>query len=193
MELKKVMLSIGVGILAALFIGFLIDAIYPAPKYEDYCNNQYYSSPMVKDQATCNYTYDIPFENNCSNSKGMVQYGYDSKGCVINETCDFCSRDYTLANENYSRNLFYITAPLGLILIILGLYLPIAIDAIASGILLGGILTMLQITMRIFGDLGKWPRVFLLGLELALVIWIGIKKVSDFTVSKSNVSKKKKK
>ncbi len=191
MELKKVMLSIGVGILAALFIGFLIDAIYPAPKYEDYCNNQYYSSSPViaKDQSLCNFTYDMPFRDNCTNSKGMIQDSYDSTGCIIKETCNYCDRDYQKANEDYSRNLFYITAPVGLILIILGLYLPVAIDAIASGVLLGGILTMVQITMRIFGDLGKWPRVFLLGLELALVIWIGIKKVSDFKVSK----KKKKK
>ena len=43
--------------------------------------------------------------------------------------------------------------------------------------LLGGILTMIQITTRIFGNLGKWPRVILLGLELIIVIWIGIKKV----------------
>ena len=64
-------------------------------------------------------------------------------------------------------------------MIILGLYLPANIDAIAGGILLGGILTMIQITMRVFGNLGKWYRVILLGLELILVIWIGIKKVHE--------------
>jgi hypothetical protein len=177
MELKKIMLGLGVGILAALFIGFLIEAIYPTPKYDDFCNSQQFAVPQVMKQNQCNYTYDTDFRSQCYADKGMVQEDYDSNGCVINEVCDYCNRDYQTASEKYNRNLFYITAPIGLLMIIIGLYLPTGVDAIAGGVLFGGILTMIQITARVFGDLGKWPRVILLGLELILVIWIGIKKV----------------
>jgi hypothetical protein len=69
-------------------------------------------------------------------------------------------------------------------MIILGLYLPTAIDAIAAGVLFGGVLTMVQVTARVFGSLGKWWRVILLGLELVLVIWIGVKKVRDVVKKK---------
>ena len=178
MELKKVMLSLGVGILAALFIGFLVEAIYSSPDYYDYCKRQFdLPEPQVKNPELCNYNYDPPFRTKCVDEQGMIRQEYDSKGCVIKETCDYCEQEFQTASEKYNKNLFYISAPIGLLLIILGLYLPASIDAIAGGILLGGILTMIQITMRVFGNLGKWPRVILLGLELVLVIWIGIKKV----------------
>ena len=175
------MLSIGVGVLAALFIGFLIEAIYSEPKYEDYCFYQYSIPQMIPNKLgeSCNFSYDQQMRTDCAISKGMITQEYDSDGCVSKEKCDYCQRDYMDADEKYNRNLFYITAPIGLLLILLGLYLPLSIDAIAGGMLLGGILTMIQITMRVFGNIGKWPRVILLGLELVLVIWIGIKKVHE--------------
>src|SRR3989344_6627425 len=180
MNLKKVMLSLGVGILVALFIGFLIEAIHPSPKYQDYCKREFeIPAPQIIKERECNYAYDTNFRNNCADEKGVIRQEYDSNGCVIKEMCDYCQKEFQEANERYNRNLFYITAPIGLLMIILGLYLSANIDAIAGGILLGGILTMIQITMRVFGNLGRWPRVILLGLELIIVIWIGIKKVSE--------------
>ena len=182
------MLSIGVGILTALFIGFLIEAIYPSPDYYDYCKRQFdddIPQPQVKNPELCNYTYDPPFRAKCVDEQGMIRQEYDANGCVVKETCDYCEKEFQAASEKYNKNLFYITAPIGLLMIILGLYLPVSIDAIAGGILLGGILTMIQITMRVFGNLGKWPRVILLGLELVLVIWIGIKKVHEGIIKKT--------
>ncbi|MBU0665775.1 MAG: hypothetical protein ABIC91_05485 [Nanoarchaeota archaeon] len=188
MKLKKVMLSLGVGILAALFIGFFIDAIYPSIEYNDYCKDQFEMlQPFAKNQELCNYTYNQTFRTNCVNKEGMIKQEYNSNGCVTNELCDFCGKEFRDDNEKYNRNLFYITAPIGLLLILLGLYLPLSIDAIASGFLLSGTLTMIQITMRVFGDLSKWPRVIILGLELILVVWIGLKKVKE-----DNYKKRKK-
>jgi len=187
MELKKVMLSLGVGILSALFIGFLIDAIYPGPEYTDYCGRQFETPAIAKQvttQGLCNYTYDTAFIANCTNGSGMIRDEYDAHGCIVKETCDYCEKEFLEVSERYNRNLFYITAPIGLVLILIGLYLPGSIDAIAGGSLLGGILTMIQITMRIFGNLSKWPRVVLLGLELVIVVWIGIKKVYAGLIAK---------
>ena len=188
MKLKKVMLSLGIGVLSALFIGFLIEAIYSSPDYYDYCKRQFEEDlpePQVKNLNLCNYTYDPPFRAKCVNEQGMIRQEYDANGCVVKETCDYCQKEFQAASEKYNRNLFYITAPIGLLMIILGLYLPVSIDAIASGILLGGILTMIQITMRVFGNLGKWPRVILLGLELIIVVWIGLRKVHEGVIKKT--------
>jgi len=180
MKFKKVMLGIGVGILAALFITFFIDAIYSVPRYEDFCSSQpIFFETKAENQSICNYTYNASFRNQCLKEGGMIIEEYGSNGCVVKEKCDFCNKNFNDANERYSLNLFYITAPIGLLMIILGLYLPASIDAIAGGILFGGILTMIQITARIFGNLGKWPRVILLGVELIIIIWIGLKKVRD--------------
>lgn len=187
MELKKVMLSIGVGVLTALFIGFLIEAIYPSPDYYDYCKRQFdddVPEPQVKNPELCDYTYDPPFRAKCVNEQGMIRQEYDANGCVVKETCDYCEKEFRATSEKYNKNLFYISAPIGLLMIILGLYLPVSIDAIAGGILLSGILTMIQITMRVFDHLGKWPRVILLGLELVIVVWMGIMKVHKGLIKK---------
>jgi len=185
MALKKVMLSIGVGILSALFIGFLIEAIYPSPDYYDYCKRQFdLPEPQMKDPDLCDYNYDPAFRAECVDEQGMIRQEYDVNGCVVKETCDYCEKEYQAVREKYNRNLFYITAPIGLLMIIIGLYLPVSLDAIAGGILFGGVLTMIQITMRVFGNLERWPRVILLGLELVIVIWIGIKKVYEGLIKK---------
>jgi hypothetical protein len=179
------MLSIGVGILAALFIGFLIEAVYPSPKHEDFCKMQgNMPEPKTAKTAVCDFTYDTAMRNACAENGGMIYQEWDAQGCVVKETCDYCEKEYMAADEAYSRTLFYITAPIGLIMIILGLYLPTAIDAIAAGVLFGGVLTMIQVTARVFGSLGKWWRVILLGVELVIVIWIGVKKVRDVVKKK---------
>ena len=188
MSFKNVMLGIGVGVLAALFIGFLVEAAYTTPKNEDYCKNQF-SAPIEKmpsNGKTCDYNYNQSFYNQCTNDKGFVDYQYDTNGCPVNESCNYCNRDYQVVYEKYNRNLFYIIAPIALIMIILGLYLPASIDAIAGGSLFGGILLMIYVTIRVFGNLGKWTRVILLGLELILIIWIGIRKVKEGVVKKKD-------
>jgi len=181
MNLKKVMLAIGLGVLAALFVGFLIEAIYESPEHDDFCKYGRYESvkPISTNNDLCDFTYDLDLQKTCIEADGMIRYEYDEKGCVSEEICDYCQKDFTNTNERYNRNLFFITAPIGLLLIILGLYLPAHLDAMSGGALLGGILTMVQITMRVFGDLGKWPRVILLGIELIIVVWIGYKKIDN--------------
>lgn len=178
MKLKKVIFALCVGVLSALFIGFLIDAIYESPEYNDYCKRNPEPKQIIMNEK-CSFVYNQAYRDKCFADKGMIIEEYDKEGCVAREICDYCERDYQNAMEKYNLNLFYITAPIGLLMILLGLYLPATLDAIAGGTLLGGILTMIQITMRVFGNLGKWPRVILLGVELVIVLWVGVKKVKE--------------
>jgi hypothetical protein len=191
MELKKIMLSIGIAFLTALFVAFLIDAFYPSPSYDEYCNRYYESYPaFVKDETLCNFTFDQELRNNCSKEGGWIISRYDERGCVNEEICNFCDRDYQNQREAYNQIVLFITAPIGLFLILLGIYLPRRIDAIAGGFLLAGIITMIQITIRVFGDLGKWSRVLILGVELGIILWIGMKKVYHFSSKKKGKTKK---
>ena len=128
---------------------------------------------------SCPAPYNESLANECYKNKGEIRYNYDEKGCETNPYCDYCSKDFNEANSKYNKNIFYISAVIGIIAILAGLYLPKAIDAIASGFMFGGILIMLQGTVRVFGDLGKWTRVIVLGIELVILVWIGYKKVKD--------------
>lgn len=176
MEIKKVALTIGIAVLFTLFIVFLVDAIYESPKYEDYCTQTNYPKSMP---TNCSVSYNEGLAQKCYKDKGELRYHYDEKGCEKDPYCDYCSKDFNQSNSKYNKNIFFISAIVAILAIIAGLYLPKNIDAIASGFIFGGILVLLQGTVRVFGDLGKFSRVIVLGIELILLIWIGYKKVRD--------------
>lgn len=180
MEIKKVALTIGIAVLFTLFIVFLVDAFYTQPEYSKYCTMPYYSEP-VKIAAPQNCT-DINNQSsidNCYKNQGEIRYKYDSNGCAKEVYCDPCSKEFNAANAKYNKNIFYISAIIGIIAIIAGLYLPKTLDAISSGFMFGGILIITQGTFRVFGDLNKVSRVIVLGIELIILVWIGYKKVKE--------------
>jgi len=181
-DIKKIALTILVGVLLALFVGFLVDAVYSSPKYDEFCNNNNMYPAAIGEKyigynnITCPaFRPSIELEKSCMESKGYISYRSDSNGCAYEAYCETCSVEFENANKAFSRNLFFILIPISLILIIIGIYLTL--DAIGSGFILGGILTIIYATIRIFGDLSKIMRVILLGVELALVIWLGYKRI----------------
>ena len=182
-DLKKVSLTFGIAVLFVLFIVFLIDAIYESPKHEDYCD--YYSRPHPAFEKypppTCGQMNQTSMEKQeqCYRDKGEARPIFNDTGCQIDIECDYCSKEFNKVREKYNINIFIISAILGIIAIILGMYLPLTYEAIASGFMFGGILTVAQGTFRAFGDFSKITKVIVLGVELVILIWIGIKKVSD--------------
>lgn len=183
-NLKKVSLTVGLAVVFALFIYALIDAFYEEPQYDKYCRmEEPYARPMPFGKLPPTPT-DCPVlvekEQACYAQQGMVRYSYDNEtGCPIDLTCDMCNKEFNDARSAYNKNIFYITAPIGLLAIVLGMYLPLTVDAIASGFMFGGIITLVQGTARVFGDLSKITRVIVLGIELVIIVWLGYKKVQD--------------
>ncbi|HLD15331.1 MAG TPA: hypothetical protein VJB94_02010 [Candidatus Nanoarchaeia archaeon] len=180
MEIKKVSLTIGIAVLFALFIGFAIDAFYSGPDYNDFCKSRNYPYPekpyQVYNESLCQkLNYKDPIYTSCTQDIGYVAYDVDENGCQINPYCETCQVKYDAENKIYSRNIFFITAVIGIIAILAGL-MYIKLDAIASGFMFGGILTLIYGTARVFGDLSKVMRVVVLFIELVLLVYIGIKK-----------------
>lgn len=181
-DLKKIALTTGIGVVFALFIYFAIDAIAPSPQYNDYCT---YDAPRAGPLALPANGCPLLMEETqiadaCYRAKGMIRYDYNTtNGCPSTATCDYCSRDFQTANDRYNLRVFWVSAFIGLAAIVLGMYLPLSVEAIASGFMFGGILTLIQSTIRVFGALGRYSRVTILAIELIILVWIGIKKVSD--------------
>ncbi len=181
MELKKVALTIGIAVLFALFVGFFVDALYESPKYEDYCDQAYYARPHLVEPSSLNCTviYNETEFNRCYKDSGEIRYNFDERGCETDYYCEYCGKEFNTENTKYNKNIFYICAIIGILAILAGLYLPKDIDAIASGLIFGGIMVLIYGTARAFTDFGKWMRVIILGVELILLIWVGYKKVRD--------------
>ncbi len=180
MDLKKVSLTIGIAVLFALFIGFFIDAVYPGPEYDQFCKN--YNRPMAAPYKGSTETnkcpeinYNDPVSQECNEKGGYIEYDYDAQGCAVNPKCNTCNVEFNGVNKVYSRNLFFITAVIGIAAILIGLIF-VQLDAIASGFMFGGILVLIYGTARVFGDLSKVMRVIVLGIELVVLVYIGIKK-----------------
>ncbi len=181
MGLKEVSLTFGIAVLFALLVGFTIDAFYEVPKYENHCPEIFHPKPfpLYPDRAApVNCTQiDETFAINCTREGGDVRYDYTQEGCPVLAGCDLCRASFDDANKRYNTNLLWITAVIGLIAILAGMYAPIYYDPIASGAIFGGILTLIYGTMRAFGNLSKIARVIILAVELALLVWLGIRKV----------------
>jgi hypothetical protein len=192
MGLKEVSLTFGVAVLFALLVGFTIDAFYESPQYDKFCNPYYYNTPpQLKVQPTnCTPIYSTEFEMNCTREKGEVRYKYDETGCQIIEGCDFCSLSFQDAEKKYNLNLLWITAILGVIAILVGMYAPIYADPIASGFIFGGIFILIYGTARSFSNLSKIARVIILIVEFAILIWLGIRKVLKIPGKKAKQEKK---
>jgi hypothetical protein len=192
MDAKKLAMIIGIGVLLPLFLGFFVDAVYTEPKYDNYCNGSIYSKPYIAPLAnvTCSDFYSTTETQMCSNDKGMPVPKYDANNCQVFDKCDYCSRDFNNAQQLYNRNIFFILAPIGLIIVIMGIYLTV--EYIGAGLMFGGLATMFYATVRYFSDMSKLLRALVLLVELLVIIYIGYKKIEDRKQSgKSGPEKKK--
>lgn len=182
-SLKQTGLIIGIAIVFTFFIFFTIEAFYPQPKYEDYCNQTYRYSPrsmMVPyaEKTSCPDPWAPREVEECQVRKGTPTFKVDNvTGCDMYDTCDFCSIEFEKVNDVYQRNIFIISAIVGISSILFGLYFNVAF--MSGGFLFGGILVLAVGTIRYFaqGHVDRYLRMIVLFVELLILIWIGYKKV----------------
>lgn len=168
-KIKRAILGISIALILALFIGYGINTFYKPPKYEDFC----------KEQIRLNV---ITSEEECLAVGGQWNVAPEK---VIEENRTvirvFCNPDYTCEKEYrgkmevYNRNVFVISVIAGLISVVLG-GIILKLESVSSGIMGGGVLSIIYGTTRYWGDLADVGRFFILGLVLAALIWIGYRK-----------------
>jgi hypothetical protein len=176
---RKWALAIGIAIVLAMFVNYGIQTFYKAPNQEDYCrSNQPITALMKIGNANCTgIVANESFQKNCSDINGNVQYQYDSNGCGVGVYCDNCYNSFRAIENGYNKNVFILLVVIGALLLILGVL--IKVDSVAIGFLIGGILNIIIGTIRYWGGLQDVGRFLILGGVLALLVWIGIKKVRD--------------
>jgi hypothetical protein len=175
---RKWALAIGIAIVLAMFVNYGIQTFYKAPQ-NNYCQS---IGPIVGpgkvDTGNCTAIIaSAEFTKNCTDNGGYVEFKFDSKGCSTEPLCNTCQRDITKIDNDYNKNVFIVLVVIGALLLILGVL--IKIDSVAIGFLIGGILNIVIGTIRYWGGLQDVGRFLILGAVLALLVWIGIKKVRD--------------
>ena len=172
-DARKILIIFVIGVLYAIFSYSLVDAIHPHPEYEDYCSRLMRPMPMPPrtEAAECPA---IP-EPECEFG-GNYFYEYDTQGCPKTITCDYCQREYDAAGEKHGFLMFIILSALGLIAIGTGLLLPQKQNNmhewVATGLMLGGLITLFIGTAVYYRDMARIARPAVLLAELAIVIFL---------------------
>lgn len=178
MSLKQRILTVAIAIMLVLFIGFGIDTFYKSPKYEDFCKQRYGPYPMkdVKTNCTNEAVQTQKIIDDCTEQKGYLEPKFDDYGCVESYSCETCQNAYEEASKSYNGIVFTVALILGIIAMIVAIILKN--DTVSPGILGGGFLSILYGTIRDWSNLGDYLRLALLGISLAILIWIGYKKIN---------------
>lgn len=147
MNVKNLILGIGIVIVFALLLWYGFETFYPSPQYEEFCNNSMnmYALEQVKAGSICpttNCTFSQQLQNetdNCYAERGQPIYNYDEKGCAVSlKKCDLCNKDFEEAMKKRGNFVFVFSLIVGIIVLLIGYFLlslePIGISIMASGV-----------------------------------------------------------
>lgn len=198
-KIKDTILGLSIAVIFVFFVVFGIKAFYKEPKYENFCkrgtlidfasgNGHYYEPYPIRMKE--------PFENACPKSiveynqfrkqcaekKADVVYEFSENGCQIARECTFCNQDFQKARNIYFRNVFIISGIVGIAVVIIGAILHIT--SVSVGLFGGGVLTIIYGTTNYWSELADWARFIILGIALAVLIYLGYMGFSVFGVGK---------
>jgi len=168
-KLKRTILGISIALILALFIGYGINTFYKPPKYEDFCEEKM-TRKIIETEEEC---LAVGGQWNVQPVRVL-----EEDKTVIEGFCnaDFtCSKEYQDVREIYNRNVFIISVIAGLISVILG-GIILKLESVSTGVMGGGVLSILYGTIRYWGDLADVGRFTILGIVLGVLIWIGYRK-----------------
>lgn len=173
-NIKNWFLALGIGIIFVLFINFGVQTFSPEPQYEDFCDSRPrpIREPFLIENDCDALNVPAGFQDECFASGGFVQTEYGTDGCPVTYSCDTCNQSFQDARSDYRQNIFFILVILGILALVSGMIITEV--AVSSGFLLGGILTVIVATLRTWSDIGDILRFLLLGLVLALLVFIGL-------------------
>lgn len=174
--IRKLFLAIGIAIVFNLFTNYGIATFYEAPQYDDFCSEGRFGPRQFGTEASCEkFVASADLQTSCAEQKGYIDYEYDAEGCAIAASCNTCNKEYQDAREPYDANVFIILTVLGVAALIAGVILKT--ESVGSGFLMGGVLSILIATLRNWSNFGDIIRFLILGAVLALLVYIGIKKL----------------
>ena len=205
-DLRRIVIIFVIAILYTIFVNAIIGAFYPEPRYDDYCRQRFYpekpyAAPGDRTNLNCPQ-YKEPTRDaldKCAEEKGFPEYQYDANGCIAEyKGCNFCQRDFDNANEKYNFVVFIVSSVLAIVAIAVGLMLPTPIKGslnewIATGFMLGGLITLFFGTFRYYRYLGRYIKPIVILIELLVVIYLSYKKLKDSKTDEKIKAKKKRK
>lgn len=177
MNVRNLVLGVGIFIVYLLMVSYGIEAFYPSPQYDQYCTALDYTYPAKYPMAeNCSFSLALQQEaDRCSASGGNAIYNYDVNGCYSSiKECDMCNTEFNDAQKEYSKTLFIIALIVGIITLIVG-FAILSMEPVGSALMASGIGAIVYGSIRNWQNLSDILRFALLVVALVLLIWITIR------------------
>jgi hypothetical protein len=192
---KNFILGVAIAIIFAFFIGFGIKTFYHEKQWDDFCTDV--GARIMNNQAECESAggrwnavspeKPVPelTDNQLLCTKTAGTGDTMALSCTSQETiksqgyCDVnyeCQKEYEAFQSGYTRNLFIIAAIIGLITMIIGGFF-LKHESVSPGLMGGGFFTILYGIIRYWQYAGDWLRFTLLGVILAMLIYLAYKRL----------------
>ncbi|MBU1201300.1 MAG: hypothetical protein KJ583_06355 [Nanoarchaeota archaeon] len=171
-KVKKIGIVLTIAILFTIFIFAMTNAIYPDPKYEDFCSYPtIITKPVEKDK--CGEV--MPQVVDC---RGPIEYTYDENGCPIEAKCNKCYESYDTARKEHSMVLFLVSSIVGVFAILFGLFYnkdDDFWDLAKAGFLVGGLISLFVGTGVYYQDMARFLKPVVILAELFIVLMVTYK------------------
>ncbi|MDO8563629.1 MAG: hypothetical protein Q7R87_01335 [Nanoarchaeota archaeon] len=180
MNVKNIVLGVGIFVVFLLMLGYGIEAFYPSPKYDGFCKPNLGGSYPMKayDYAGTNCTFNKQVQESadkCFGESGYPVYDYDDAGCTVAvKECDYCQKNFDEANNAYSKIVFIISLIVGLIALFVG-YRYLSVEPVGSALMASGVGSIFYGSIRNWQNLSDVWRFLLLLIALVFLIWIAMR------------------
>jgi hypothetical protein len=180
MNVKNLVLGIGIFIVYLLMLNYGIEAFYKSPQYNDFCSGAEgrYSVKMYPGavEQNCKFSKTLTdLESQCYADGGMPVFEYDSSGCATAlKECDFCNKMFNDATIEHDKVVFVVAIIVGIITLFIG-YLVLSTEPVGSALMASGVGAIFYGSMRNWQNLSNVWRFLLLVVALVLLVWIALR------------------
>lgn len=171
---RTILLSLAIALLLVFFIGYGIEVFHDGATYEDFCSPRIYEARNETSCREFNGSWSGYPETETSVEK-PIDVRPSPKGYCENPLS--CQYSYTQASTTHDRIVFIVAVIAGLVAVVIGSILKH--EVVSTGLIGGGVLSMLYGTIRYWQHANNILKFTLLGIALAIVIWIAIKKIKE--------------
>ena len=187
MQTKQILkwpLIVGIVIVLNLFFLYAVKVAYPNPDYEDFCAKEQVIK-KINTKTECLEVGGQWNENISLNERPILvePTGEMRPDLVVVEDghCNqnfICSQQFDTAREDYERNVFIALIIFGVLAVVIG-FLTMGKEVISIALSLGGVLSFIIASIRYWQYASDWLHLAILGVALAVLIWLGIKKFTE--------------
>ncbi|HLC81682.1 MAG TPA: hypothetical protein VJH68_03410 [Candidatus Nanoarchaeia archaeon] len=171
MNIKKGILIMAIALILAFFVGYGIEVFDPTPDYDQFYR-KFNSAVYTEQECLAQDGYwraDQPVK-----SPPKLEAVEGEEAAVVGY-CEVPYDKIELEKAQHDKIVFIVAIIAGLIAVISGLLLNK--DTISTGIVTGGVLLLLYGTIRYWRHANNILKFILLGIVLAVLIWIAYQKM----------------